>query len=249
MPQKILEYLQRPTLVEAILEIHWQLAENDHGLPYDDGYDMALGMFKSSLSGSFPFHERLVEQGQPIQILESPKHRYRKNNNLWPVIQHGPGIMTVNDLGKDYSWESRFRSAIITALDALHKSYPRPRNITLVRMTYMNSAKTNGLSPADFAKDNLQVSISRSFEIPGEETGFLLAQGFNLGNQQNLTYTVTQGRQHGKEEDEVLWNIVFNQTKEFELSSDLMETLDFAHDSISQLFRNMLHPKYYASLS
>ncbi len=92
------EPLRNPPLVEALVEVRWELVEKAPGVHFDPHYQFLLGTFRESLNEEYPFHEPLPTSALPDEITGGQvKHRFRAAKDAWPLVQIGPGIMTVNE--------------------------------------------------------------------------------------------------------------------------------------------------------
>jgi len=115
--------LKNKPLVEAIFELRWNLQEPAKGLKRDPHYKIIVGTLFEKLKEEYPFHEQLPAASMPDEIVGYfAQHRFRKDNNKWPLIQIGPGIITVNDT-EGYIWED-FEKRIIEAINTLFSVYP-----------------------------------------------------------------------------------------------------------------------------
>src|SRR3972149_1548349 len=91
---------ESPPLVEVIAEVHWHierlLTVPDGGL--DPHFaDLLAGLVKALPDAGFATIERLSPAELPIELLaDKPIMRFWPGPNQWPVVQVGPGVMTVN---------------------------------------------------------------------------------------------------------------------------------------------------------
>lgn len=92
------EKLTHPPLVEAILEVRWQLQEQVPGVAVDPKYKLLVGRLYDRLSRDYPFHEPLPTASMPDEMLGYVvQHRFRAAEGVWPLVQVGPGLVTLND--------------------------------------------------------------------------------------------------------------------------------------------------------
>lgn len=89
--------LKNKPLVESILEIRWDLRAQGAGMPVDDLYDVMVGLLLSKLSDILPHHVRLPMAMVGVNMPYQVQHQYRKTLDGWPLMQLGPGILTVNE--------------------------------------------------------------------------------------------------------------------------------------------------------
>jgi len=115
--------LKNKPLVEAIFELRWELQSIKTGINIDPHYKLLIGRLYDRVCKEYPFHEQLPTANIPEEMVSYVvQHRFRKGENKWPLIQIGPGIMTVNDT-EGYVWED-FGERTLKAVEALFKAYP-----------------------------------------------------------------------------------------------------------------------------
>lgn len=111
------EQLKSPPLVEVILEMRWRVGpasqpDQTSGrrgavsvvpaeMTVDPSYDLLVGRMFDRLSAIYPFHERLPSAMVPAEMVPFlVQHRFRRAQGSWPLVQVGPGIVTLNDTAK-----------------------------------------------------------------------------------------------------------------------------------------------------
>jgi hypothetical protein len=151
--------LKNKPLVEAILELKWQLADQGQGMVSDPNYRVLLGRFSERVEGDYPAYERLDLAGVPDELVgHQPQHRFRASADSWPLVQLGPGILTVNDT-ETYDWddyEPRCARAISLFLDAYPGSAtPQVQDLTL---RYMDAI------PFDFRQANVLEFLEKNLK-------------------------------------------------------------------------------------
>ncbi|MBN2030735.1 TIGR04255 family protein [bacterium] len=120
--------LKNKPLMEAIFELRWKLSEPVKGVKIDPHYKLLIGRLYDKMNSEYPFYEQLPSASMPDEISGYVvQHRFRKNKNDWPLIQIGPGVITVNDTEK-YIW-SDFQNRIKALVDILFEIYPDYRNM------------------------------------------------------------------------------------------------------------------------
>ncbi len=143
--------LLHPPLIEAIFEIRWEIESDEQsGRMRDPSYPMMYGSLYERLKRDFPVIEDLpATQAHPETAPYVPRHRMRKEKNGYPLVQVGPGIITVNE-AKGYSWSS-FRSLILKIVESVIDLYPKgvsPLNLSKAELRYVNGIKF------DIAREN-----------------------------------------------------------------------------------------------
>ncbi len=124
------EKLGNKPLVEAIFEIKWKLTETSPGIFVDPHYKVLIGRLYDRISERYPYHEQLPTTAMPDQISGYlMQHRFRKEKDKWPLVQLGPGIVSLNDT-TDYIWED-FQKRINELINALLSAYPNQDEVEI----------------------------------------------------------------------------------------------------------------------
>jgi len=166
--------LKNKPLVEAIFEIRWDLQEIAQGIRIDPHYKILIGRMYDRVRDEYPFHEQLPTATMPDEIAGYVvQHRFRRGKDEWPLIQIGPGIMTLNDT-EGYLWED-FEKRIHNMLEALFKAYPDAEDnlkVNWLLLRYIDAVDFNYDEDDifSFLDRNLKISIS-IYEELFKETG------------------------------------------------------------------------------
>ncbi|WML24112.1 TIGR04255 family protein [Neobacillus sp. OS1-33] len=165
-----IEDLKNKPLVEAIFEFRWssasapqfiqanipglrltmQNSQNVNQGGIDPNYNILFGRFYDKVSGEmgeYPYHEPLPTAAMPLEMsTHVVQHRFRVAQDQWPLLQIGPGIMTVNDTS-GYKWDD-FRSRILSSLDKLKASYIKPSDVEVNNLVlkYINAIEFDYVS-------------------------------------------------------------------------------------------------------
>lgn len=158
-----IEMLKNKPLVEAIFELRWELKEVRPHLRVDPHYKVLIGRVYERLSDEYPVHQELPTAMMPDAIAAyTVQHQFRKGKGQWPLVQIGPGIITLNDTDR-YIW-SDFESRIHLILDALFQAYPGSANdlrISGLLLRYIDAVTLDYLKEDvfDFLKQQLKVNV------------------------------------------------------------------------------------------
>lgn len=163
--------LKSHPLIEAWLEIQWQLQPTDHSqFMKDPAFPFALGAFYSSIQNDFRFKEDLEASKAPTDILPHVvRHRFRKTQQGWPILQIGPGVASVN-FTEPYTWND-FKQTALYLRSKLIGAYKEkvliPEKMILrYRNAISFDSKLNNFF--DVLKNKLNVSILMPPYIPGD---------------------------------------------------------------------------------
>jgi len=157
MPSK---ELKNKPLVEAILEVRWSLQKQAGDMQVDPHYKFLLGRMFDRVLGEYPELEELPQACIPDEMSAYiVKQRFRVAAKDWPLIQIGPGIMTVNDTAK-YTWTD-FRSRSIAAMGKLFDAYPKAGSlkITSLILRYIDAVEVDFIKLCvwDFLREKLKI--------------------------------------------------------------------------------------------
>ncbi len=98
--------LKSPPLVEALLEIKWELEDIGSGVLRDPGFDIAHLRFFEYVKEPFSYVEPLDTLKIPNEMTPHlVKYRYRVKEDGWPLVQLGPGVASLN-FTKPYDWDT-----------------------------------------------------------------------------------------------------------------------------------------------
>ncbi len=125
MPDNVLEKLPNQPLVEALFEFKWGRPD----VPESLGYPIVVGSLYGKLKDRFPEIIDLPANMVPSSITTHlVRHQFRRAKDQWPIIQVGPGIMTVNE-NEGYTGWPAFFDVIGNALRHLCDAHPKPEAI------------------------------------------------------------------------------------------------------------------------
>lgn len=166
--------LKNKPLVEAIFEVRWELQELSSGIRVDPHYKILIGRIYDRVKDEYPFHEQLSTASVPDEIAGYVvQHRFRKDQDQWPLIQIGSGILTLNDT-EGYVWED-FEKRILYMLDILFEAYPDAENNLEIKgllLRYIDAVNFDheGDNIFNFLKENLKLTVN-IYEKLFEDTG------------------------------------------------------------------------------
>lgn len=234
------ENLAHKPLVEAILEVTWRLQKRQPaGLLCDPDFRLLPGRFFDRIQRRFPFHEPLPTANLPDEVVgRSVQHRFRRGKDEWPLVQIGPGILSVNETA-EYTWDG-FRENCMNAVDVLYDAHPSAETtqIEAVTLRYVDADEV------DHSKDSALVFLKEkmgvTFDLPVElfeggvestPSSMDLRVGFRSENPSGrVSLRLAMGAKDGKKA--IIWETTVQSllNKPFaEVRSDLGPWLDGAH--------------------
>lgn len=151
--------LNNKPLVEAIFELRWVLPQGG----IDPNYKFILGKVHDQIQEIYPFYEPLPTSQIPEELIRyNVQHRFRASENKWPLIQLGPGIITLNDTD-GYVWED-FIKRVGSLLTVFFQSYPSKNELKIkaLQIRYIDSIgfSFNQERVLDFLRDKMKIDIS-----------------------------------------------------------------------------------------
>ncbi len=153
--------LNNKPLVEAIFEIRWELQEQGQGIKIDPYYKLLVGTLYDRIKKEYPVFESLPASRMPEEMSAYiVQHRFRKTQNGWPLVQIGPGIITLNSTD-EYVWED-FKERIDHLIDELFKAYPchdGGLKTNQVILKYLDAVEF------DFKNDNILKFLSENLKL------------------------------------------------------------------------------------
>jgi len=154
--------LKNKPLVEALLEIKWTLATPAPNVRLDPHFKLLLGRLYDRLSHDYPYHEQLPSSILPDEMsAHMVQHRFRHAPDDWPLVQIGPGILTLNETQK-YLWDD-FRARAINVIRKLYDAHPKTSDLKVesLLLRYIDAVEFDYVSENIFAflQDKMNVSL------------------------------------------------------------------------------------------
>ncbi len=154
--------LKNKPLAEAIFEVKWKLQGIPPAPSIDPHYKLLLGRFFDRMQNEYPVHEPLPAANVPDELVgHLVQHRFRKALDSWPLVQIGPGILTVNST-EEYTW-SDFRDRILYAMEKLYDAHPKVDDLKIASLIlrYIDSVEFDYVNKdvLQFLEDKLKLKI------------------------------------------------------------------------------------------
>ena len=190
-----MDITKQPPLVESIFELRWgETSPNNFYYDNDDKTPFLMKFGAVAATKGFKEIESINVEA-PEQLPMLVKHRFWTEKEVWPCIQVGLGILTINQTSKGYVWQN-FISAIENGLnifnDADDNRLTRIKDSGKLRLMYQD------LFPLDKSRDVLKLLKDRlniDLNIPAE-----LLNNSNLGEVDSLglNFNITTKEPVGK---------------------------------------------------
>ena len=244
--------LKNAPLVEAIFQVKWQLRDIGPGLQADPNYSLSIGGIYQELRDTYPVHEQLPTASIPNEMAAGigiAQHRFRRGKDQCPLVQLGPGILTVNDT-EGYEW-SDFKERATKGVKTLCKVYPDgdDLNIKSIVLRYINALEFDfdQHNVLEFLKDQLKIDVSLHTSLFEDTTvtSFPLEVDIRSSFQCSqpkgvIRLRLTRGKRDQK--DALVWEMIFDaRGKDVpELPAQLGVWLDEAHNIIEDWFFKLI---------
>ena len=150
-------HLPNAPLAEALFEMKW--GEERDG---DSRYPVIVGRLHALMKEQYKVITNLPINQVPVNLtMHFVRHQLRPAENAWPVVQIGPGVLTVNET-KNYRWEN-FKPQVINAVNNLYQLSrefgPLPLRSLLLRYINVFSLETVGRNSLEFLSRELKTNI------------------------------------------------------------------------------------------
>jgi len=235
--------LNHAPLVETIFEIKWELPESHPSNPlikYDSKYNLLVGILSEKLKSDYPHYERLMQASMPEEMAGYiVQHRFRTAENKWPLVQVGPGIITLNETER-YDYQNDFRDRIQNLTSSFFISYPDRKKLNIKELTlrYIDAIefdfeKENAL---DFIREKMKININ----IPDSLFDKTNVRNFPLGYILNMTFPYSDkksraiiqiGTGNSANKNAIVWNTTISTMSEEKINDEsaIIAWVDDAH--------------------
>lgn len=178
-----IEDLKNKPLVEAIFELRWELQEQTGGMKIDPHYKVLIGTVYDKVKSEYPFHEQLPTATMPDEMSGYiVQHRFRKGKDEWPLIQIGPGIITLNDTD-GYVWKD-FEKRISFVINTIFGIHLNPRNLKvnglILRYIDVIDFDYNKDNAFNFLKEKMKINVNVYQKLFVNTGVSKLPKGFDL---------------------------------------------------------------------
>jgi uncharacterized protein (TIGR04255 family) len=236
--------LNNAPLKEVIFELHWGLDFiPEQNVFIDIGFEEALFAFQNNCE--FKIVQTLNKSNEKAQI-NVVSHRFFKEKGTYPVYQLGPGVFTVNDNDKNYSWKN-FKEMILEGIKCLRCSYNKDIFIEKIELRYIDAVETNVLGHSDkfeFIRQAMNVPINDFTFLENELLDFNFSNRYILDDTSYLNLLVASGVNNETNNDVVIWHTFINNNQVISWEG-LNNWIENAHNHASAIFKKMIKPELY----
>lgn len=251
------KHLANSPLIEAIFEFRWLLhKDTSKNIEYDENYNFLIGLFYNGIKDVFPIRENLPSSQMPAEIIPYvPQFRFSKKEKTWPLVQLGPGILTVNDTDS-YTWDNNFEDLCCKAIQNIYKCYPDTNNLNLKGLTlrYINALKIDDVNILEYMHNLLKLEINfpqslfEETEIHSIPNSLSTVFSFPISKPEGMVmYKFAKGKKDNK--DALIWeiSIISKGEEKIELPTDIGKWLSDAHNIAEKSFFAFSEGELYRS--
>jgi len=243
------EKLAKAPLQEVIFDVRWALSPDESGNQLiDPNFNFALGKFHEDIKAEFPEVVSKFPGGVPHQMMNhQTMYQFWKDKNTWPVIQLGPGILTVNDTDQNYIWETKYLPLVEQMLQKVSRAY-RDLKFTEFSLRYIDLVRIEDYDSENwqsFVQNSINFSFDNKFDTGGKLEQFQFNQTFDIKNIGKLHISLASGFDNTNKET-FMWQITVSQKGSLD-GSELTHWLKNAHECASRTFKDICKKEFYES--
>lgn len=237
--------LSKAPLVEVVFELRWPVSDKSDLMVAEYLY----GDIFAEIKNKYPYRERVLPIEIPVELtINKPVYRYRANKNDYPLVQIGPGLLTLNTTANIYEWDIFFNDAKELTrifLNVFKNENEKQFNPSLLYLDFFPFDFKNG-DISKFINKNLDIKIEQSFiENTGYPKDINVAYSFNV-KQGELKVSLQKGSDKSQNEGLLLQTRINGKP----LSADndfFAEWLNESHEICSNLFKKLTKGQLYES--
>lgn len=129
----------------------------------DPYHKLLPGLLYAQLKSDYPAHVELQTTSIPEEMAGGlAQHQSRRSAEQWPLVQVGPGLLTVNET-EGYEWDD-FGQRAENAVAALYEAYPRPDQLVVesLMLRYIDAVDFdhNREDVYAFLSDKMRVTVA-----------------------------------------------------------------------------------------
>ena len=178
------------------------------------------------------------------------KHRFRVGKDTWPLVQIGPGILTVNETEK-YGTFDHFKPKVAGVIEALFKSHPQPEdlNINSLMLRYIDAKEFDYITSdvCEFISNSMHVEskIPEFLLIPDKinnpPVNYSVRSSFRCNNPPGVASLIISTG-HKLKQRAIIWNQILKSSGEDvpEMPNGFEKWISEAHDVIYSWFKDII---------
>jgi len=235
--------LPNAPLLEVVFELRWSVKDKSDLMDAEYLY----GDLFAEIKNKYPHRERILPIEIPVEItINKPVYRYRANQNGYPLVQIGPGLLTLNTTANLYEWDIFFDDAkeLIKTFLKIFKS-EKKFNPSLLYLDFF-PFDFNSRDVTKFINENLNIKIEQSFiENVVHPKEINIAYSFDI-EQGELKVSLQKGIDKSRNEGLLLQSRINGAPIQPETNL-ITEWLNNSHGICSNLFKELTKGQLYES--
>jgi uncharacterized protein (TIGR04255 family) len=246
LPNKRMSKLSKAPLIEVIFELRWDV----NTLEELNKSQFLMGELYSSLKDRYPFREAVqapIGGDVPGILIGNPMYRYRVAQEKYPLIQIGPGIISLNTIDENYYWEDFFKQIDEIQADFFKLYQANEDELFQIKLGYFDFVDKGNESTLDFINNQMSMKISHDIATFKDEISminFSMSRNIEIGQ---LTFSIANAKVKGIDglvmQTQIVGKIIDDKNNE------IITWVDSAHQLCSSLFKEITHGKLYESFS
>lgn len=238
--------LPNAPLLEVIFEINWDITSKTDIVDFQ----YLHGDLYSKLKTKYAYRENLLPSEIPLDIVKgSPVFRFREKQGNYPLIQVGPGLISLNTIDDKYFWD-KFRNESNEILNILNEIYPKYSELNISpALTYIDFFKYDKKKETslEFINSNFKLSLNDIFMHKADSKLHDVNFTFNYEVKENVvSLNLRNGKFENKNEGLVLQTKIIGKKEKYN-TEKLKEWLNTAHNLSSNMFKSLTAGKLYES--
>lgn len=243
---KHIDKLPKAPLQEVIFELLWEIDFDERGFAVDKGFALAQGVFAESIANDFKYRKREIPDNVQLTTYPAIIHQFWKNENEWPVVQLGHGVLVFNEIEQNYTWEN-YKKCLSNVVVKLIDSYKGKIKFTGANLKYIDAIEVGDSDLLTFINENFNLSIKNNF--PGSEDliNINFNETFNVESIGLLNVIISSGYSPANKQA-VIWqsNVLSGKNTVFD-EEKLLNWIDEAHKITSHHFKSIVKEDFYAT--
>jgi len=245
-------FLDNAPLKEVLFELQWEVDFlPEQGIRNDSGFEQAVLRFTQACQQDFKDVVLLKPENiPPAAFIHRVTHRFFKIQGQHPLYQMGPGVFTVNDNNRNYSWAD-FEPLILNGLTCLRASYKKELIPAKVQLRYIDRVSPfifDDSNKFEFLREHLQVNAESYPFIEGELQDIQFIKRFLIDENSFINLLISTSVDKETKEEVIEWHTFVSNNKRLTWE-ELGAWIANAHVICSKTFKSMISKQLYEYFS
>lgn len=240
--------LPNAPLLEVVFELRWKIS-NQKDL---EKYQFLTADLYSNLKSKFPDRKLLVPPEVPLElVINKPAYRFSSKESNYPLIQLGPGVLTLNTNDENYYW-SQYYDWTEELTNSFFEVSNIDKNQTFTpSLIYIDFIKLNfnEINILNYISENLNINVQQNFiKDDLNPTSFNFGLSNNIKDLGSVHISFNTGKDQNGDSGLVI-ETKLNGPEFINSTNDILSWLNKAHDYTSKSFKEMTKGKLQDSFS